>query len=35
MFFKEIQEQAGPGSAFLENLEAQIFENLPAQCKPW
>ena len=28
MFYKEIIEQTGPGSAFLEQLEAQILKNL-------
>ena len=28
MFYKEIIEQRGPGSAFLEQLEAQISKNL-------
>ena len=29
MFYKEILEQTGSGSAFLEHMEAQILKNLP------
>ena len=29
MFYKEILEQTGPESAFLEHLEAQILKNFP------
>ena len=29
MSYKEILEQTGAGSAFLEHLEAQILKNLP------
>ena len=29
MFYKEILEQLGPGSAFLEHLETQILKNFP------
>ena len=35
MFYKEILEQTGPGSAFFEHLEVQIFWLSANQVVPW
>ena len=35
MFYKDILEQTGPGSAFLEHLEVQIFWLSANQVAPW